>query len=78
MAAYESDNMDEAILRLMNFCLQGLMAPSTTLRARKSAARKGASVFDLATCACRQARHSAAQDVTDAPALSTDCAESFD
>jgi AcrR family transcriptional regulator len=46
---FDSDKMDEVIVRMMNFCLQGFVAPPTALRARKSAAKRSASGFDLAT-----------------------------
>lgn len=47
---YDShDKMEEVIVRMLNFCLQGFVAPPTALRARKSAAKRSASVFDLAT-----------------------------
>jgi hypothetical protein len=45
---YDSDKMDELIPRMMNFCLEGFMAPPTVLRGKKSAAKKSASVFDIA------------------------------
>jgi AcrR family transcriptional regulator len=43
---YDSDRMDEAIPRMMNFCLHGLMAPSTMVRGKQFRAKRNAGMVD--------------------------------